>query len=113
MVNVDSNRNSLQTLKESLQLDSVDMENEMFIKREINYNYNEDQFFYDLMDTEDAYFEEFSFRINEKKNNSQLSFYPNYIVYIYNKQYGLEGSSGGETTGESMEDEFHEMEITN
>lgn len=112
MVNTESNRHSLQMLKDSLQLDRIDIENDMFIKREISYNYNEDQFFCDLMDLEDAYFEEFSFRICEKKNNPQISFYPNYIVYIYNKQYGLEDSSGDENTDESMEDEFQEMGIS-
>ena len=106
MVNIESNRHSLQTLKDQLKLDDIDTEIDMFVKREILYNYSEDQFFCDLMDIEDAFYDEFNFRIREKKDNSQLSFYPTFIIYIYNKQYGLESG-----TDESMEEEFENMEI--
>ena len=110
MVNIESNRHSLQSLKEQLDLDNIDLENEMFVKREVVYQYNEDQFFCDLMDLEDAYYEEFNFRIREKKNNSQLSFYPNFTVYIYNKQYGLESETDSNSS-KKMEEVFEDMEI--
>jgi hypothetical protein len=110
MVDTESNRHSLETLKQQLGLDYINIENEMFVKREIVYNYNEDQFFCDLMDIEDTYYEEFSFRIRKKKEGlPQLSFYPNYIVYIYNKQYGMEVETRSEN--ESMEAEFEDMGI--
>lgn len=110
MVNTDQNRHSLESLHEQLNFDSINIDEDLFIKREIMYNYDEDQFFFDLMEIEDTFYDQFNFRIREKKNNSQLSFYPNYIIYIYNRQYGLE-SENETNSSHDMDEDFQDMEI--
>lgn len=110
MVNTDPNRHSLESLHEQLDFDSINIDEDQFIIREIMFNYSEDQLYFDLMEIEDTFYEQFNFRIREKKNNSQLSFYPNYIIYIYNRQYGLESENETDYS-DDMNEEFQDMEI--
>ena len=114
MVNTEPNRDSMNNMLSQLKVETIDIDNDVFIKREIVYCYGEDQFFFDLMDIEDTFYEQFSFRIGEKQNNLQLSFYPNYTIYIYNKQYGLEDDEeedDDEDNTEEIEENFDGMEI--
>lgn len=77
MVNTGKERHSYQSF--SQQILQANFDNDFAIVSMI-YNYNDDQFYYDLMEFEFEYKDRFQIKIKPIKD--MLSVFPNYKIYI-------------------------------
>ena len=84
MVNTMDGRNSFENLISKIKLAKYE---NGFAVIELNWNYNDEQFFYDMMDFEYKYGAQYLLKFKSiNNNNNHISCWPDYKIYVYRRQ---------------------------